>query len=658
MSWILSRCTVVTGCVRPGADTAAQFPRYPQNSSASSVADITTSFSGRMFKARRRRGTSRRSASRKSPSRLRSWISSSTTCDTSRSKGSPCILRSRMPAVMNVRRVSFVTFASSRTWCPTRLPAPPTPRASHRSAQTRSATVSAATRRGCVHTTRQLEPSPRSMASSSRYCGTCVVFPEPVSPHTTAASESPSRNARSKASRSANTGRFRRNDHMARHFSSSRRAAASPSKRASTASLLARSFSPFASSPFAASRAPCPVFVAFVPTSARLGPSVASQERRSQESASSRASSRIVAARRFFLPALASSPRLRRSAISAAANASLASGPLCLAPPAPPSPAHAATSALCASSAHRRHAARNVASSSSGANATPAPFASSPEETFLPLGSAGKPLPLLAPAEAADASTSNSARHAAAFCASLTEGQPSGGTSCSGQRAVTVEKAAARAAAPPPTRFLAPSRGLRSTTAAYAAPRDTAPTDAFAPGLEPGVTSTTFSYRGAIQPSWRHSIWSSALGGCAGTLGCRAAAPFLPSLLVVRDGGNNGATTSRKVSSASGSRAAPISASVSSSSSNRFTPNDMSSSESVAASASGAEAAETALPDGGDGGGFADVSGSSLASASASPVSIPRSFVSTSPPCAKTSPFSCSSSSVKRGGSRSSCVKP
>jgi hypothetical protein len=92
---------------------------------------------------------------------------------------------------------------------------------------------------------------------------------------------------------------------------------------------------------------------------------------------------------------------------------------------------------------------------------------------------------------------------------------------------VTVAKAAARAAAPPPTRFLAPSRGLRSTTAAYAAPRDTAPTDSFAPGLEPGVTSTTFSYRGAIQPSWRHSIWSSALGGCAGTLGCRAAGAFL-----------------------------------------------------------------------------------------------------------------------------------
>ena len=353
-----SRWIVVTGCVRPGAEIAAQFPRYAQNNSASSVADITTSFSGFMPSARRRRGTSRKSASRKSPSRLRSWISSSTTCDTSRSKGSPCIFRSKMPAVMNVRRVFLVTFASSLTWCPTRLPAPPTPRASHRSAETRSATVSAATRRGCVHTTRQLEPSPLSMASSSRYCGTCVVFPEPVSPHTTAASESPSRNAFRSVSRSANTGRVTRNDHIARHVSSSRFAAASRSKRA----LIA--FSSFAS--FASSSST-------ERDERATSPSGVSLPSRSQESESTSsrafASSSSHAGPTGELRLFASSCLLR-SAISAAANASLASGPLFFTAPSPSSsPARAAASALCASSAHRRHAARKLASSSSGANA-------------------------------------------------------------------------------------------------------------------------------------------------------------------------------------------------------------------------------------------------------------------------------------------------
>ena len=86
------------------------------NKSASSVADITTSFNGRIPLSRLRLGNVRRSARRKSPSRERSWISSSTTCDASRNNGSPCILRSKTPAVINVSRVSLVTAASSRTW--------------------------------------------------------------------------------------------------------------------------------------------------------------------------------------------------------------------------------------------------------------------------------------------------------------------------------------------------------------------------------------------------------------------------------------------------------------------------------------------------------------------------------------------------------------
>ena len=88
------------------------------------------------------------------------------------------------------------------------------------------------------------------------------------------------------------------------------------------------------------------------------------------------------------------------------------------------------------------------------------------------------------------------------------------------------------------------------------------------------------------------------MGGCAGTLGVRLAAaafgglPFLPSLgafaagAAICDGGNKGATTSSKVSSASGSRGAPNTASASSSPSNRFKSNP--SSESASASASAA----------------------------------------------------------------------
>ena len=37
----------------------------------------------------------------------------------------------------------------------------------------------AATRRGCVHTMLHPPPCPRSMASSSKNCGACVVFPQP-----------------------------------------------------------------------------------------------------------------------------------------------------------------------------------------------------------------------------------------------------------------------------------------------------------------------------------------------------------------------------------------------------------------------------------------------------------------------------------------------
>jgi hypothetical protein len=123
---------------------------------------------------------------------------------------------------MNVSLVSSHTAASRRTWCPTKDPRAPTPLLSHRSAATRSATVKAATRLGCVQTIRQEDPAPRSIASSNKYCGTCVVFPEPVSPHTTHASCASS--AAIRDARSFATGNVSRNARIFAH-------AASPSLR-------------------------------------------------------------------------------------------------------------------------------------------------------------------------------------------------------------------------------------------------------------------------------------------------------------------------------------------------------------------------------------------------------------------------------------------
>eukprot|EP00982_Pelagococcus_subviridis_P004284 29120-Pelagococcus_subviridis.AAC.19 len=115
MSWISSRYTVLTGCVRPAAWTTGQSSRYPQNKFASSVALITINFNGAIPSSLRRAGSVRNSARRKSPSKLRSCISSNTTCDTSARSGSPCIRRRSIPAVINVSLVSFVTAASNRT---------------------------------------------------------------------------------------------------------------------------------------------------------------------------------------------------------------------------------------------------------------------------------------------------------------------------------------------------------------------------------------------------------------------------------------------------------------------------------------------------------------------------------------------------------------
>jgi hypothetical protein len=84
--------------------------------------------------------------------------------------------RSNTPFVQNNSAVSAHALFSRRIWYPT----DPFPICSPRSAATRSATVIADMRLGCVHMI--AAPTPRCHASSMRYCGTCVVFPHPVAP--------------------------------------------------------------------------------------------------------------------------------------------------------------------------------------------------------------------------------------------------------------------------------------------------------------------------------------------------------------------------------------------------------------------------------------------------------------------------------------------
>ena len=104
--------------------------------------------------------------------------------------------RRSTPFVQNNNAHSGPALLSRRIWYPTE----PTPICSPRSAATRSETVTAEMRRGCVHMI--AAPRPRAQASSIRYCGTCVVLPHPVAPATSttwcacAASSKASRNAR------------------------------------------------------------------------------------------------------------------------------------------------------------------------------------------------------------------------------------------------------------------------------------------------------------------------------------------------------------------------------------------------------------------------------------------------------------------------------
>ncbi len=101
----LGRCggraaySIVTSNRRPSARSDGQ-PRKPAIGSASSVADITTS-----FRSCRRACRRRSSASATSPCRCRSWNSSSSTAPTPRSSGSDSSRRVSTPSVTNTTRV-------------------------------------------------------------------------------------------------------------------------------------------------------------------------------------------------------------------------------------------------------------------------------------------------------------------------------------------------------------------------------------------------------------------------------------------------------------------------------------------------------------------------------------------------------------------------
>lgn len=119
--------------------------------------------------------------------------SSTMTCEVEARWLSDASRRKRMPVVQNSSFVSRVYASSSRTWYPTSLPRVPaaketsfhralcqsapgvsqtagapggeTPRSWH----TRSATLMAAIRRGCVQMMLHSPPRPSSMLASSRY---------------------------------------------------------------------------------------------------------------------------------------------------------------------------------------------------------------------------------------------------------------------------------------------------------------------------------------------------------------------------------------------------------------------------------------------------------------------------------------------------------
>ena len=107
--------------------------------------------------------------------RLRSCASSMMIVPYSESSRSPCVSASRMPSVISFTTERAPTWSWKRTLYPTSSPSPVPS-----SSAMRAATERAAMRRGWVCPMRPAAPRPMSSA----IFGSCVVFPDPVSPHT------------------------------------------------------------------------------------------------------------------------------------------------------------------------------------------------------------------------------------------------------------------------------------------------------------------------------------------------------------------------------------------------------------------------------------------------------------------------------------------
>lgn len=106
----------------------------------------------------------RKITSKMSICHCRSCTSSTTTCEIPCSAGSSIKRRSMTPVVQNKSRVDAERRVSPRMEYPTTCPTAASPNSS----ATRSATDTAATRRGCVQRTEVVSPMPWAKASSNR----------------------------------------------------------------------------------------------------------------------------------------------------------------------------------------------------------------------------------------------------------------------------------------------------------------------------------------------------------------------------------------------------------------------------------------------------------------------------------------------------------
>mmetsp|Transcript_122295 Transcript_122295/g.340861 ORF Transcript_122295/g.340861 Transcript_122295/m.340861 type:complete len:278 (-) Transcript_122295:2-835(-) len=173
-----SRYTSCTGKVRPGTEIEEAPGNIDVKAVRSMVADMSTT--RKCGKSGRR---SRSNVNNRSTSVERSCTSSTTRCvqrpgprRSSPSQLPPSV--SLLNSTPSVQKRSWHLRLCIRDSPRTLKPTAPSPSRSPRSSATRCATEVAATRRGCVTTTRA------PAEDSSRNWPTCVVLPQPVSPWT------------------------------------------------------------------------------------------------------------------------------------------------------------------------------------------------------------------------------------------------------------------------------------------------------------------------------------------------------------------------------------------------------------------------------------------------------------------------------------------